>query len=265
MAGVGGTQIINGQTYTQYTPEWYAAMDANKIRTAGVAGTAAGTAGGDAAKTELGILNGVPGSGVPGATATSSTGAAVPPTVPFGGSGGSLGGLQAAAGVAPSGGASGGSTALAPVDTSAATSAAFNAAKDQTGLETSGALTGLRSALAGRGMLGSGAEVGGTTGVINEGQAELGNASRANATTQAGIAQTEALANQSANVTTRGQDVNAEEAAYQGQVAQRGQDIAATTAANSLAMQSTLQQAALRQQVLTGLLSAIGPSSSPTY
>ncbi len=262
MAGVGNTQIINGQTYTQYTPQWYAAMDADKIRQAGVTGTAAGTAAGDAGKTELGILNGVPGSGVPGATASSSSGgAAVPPTVPFGG--GALAGIQSAAGV--SAGAPGGAPQLQHVDTTAATDAAFGAAKDQTGLETSGALTGLRSALAGRGMLGSAAEIGGTTGVIEKGQQELGAASRENATTQADIARQEATANLGADVTSRGQDINAEEAAYQGQIAQRGQDISAQTAQNSLAMQQTLQQAALRQQVLTGLMSAISPSSTPSY
>jgi|ERR1035437_664703 hypothetical protein len=187
------------------------------------------------------------------------------------GSSGALGGLKSA--IAPtvsmpggSGGAGGsGAPTVAPVDTSGATSAAFGAAKDQTGLETSGALTGLRSALGGRGMLGSGAEIGGTTSAINMGQQQLGAASRANATTQATQAETNALANQGAAVTSRGQDVTAEGNLYSGLVAQRGQDIAAQEAANTLASQQAISQATLRQDLLTGLMGAVIPKATAAY
>lgn len=45
MAGVGNQQIINGQSYTMYSPQWYDAQQQDEIRRAGVAGTAKGTYG----------------------------------------------------------------------------------------------------------------------------------------------------------------------------------------------------------------------------
>jgi len=39
----GGTQIIGGKSYEMYSPEWYAAQDANKVHNAAVSGQAAGT------------------------------------------------------------------------------------------------------------------------------------------------------------------------------------------------------------------------------
>jgi hypothetical protein len=113
-------------------------------------------------------------------------------------------------------------------------------------------------------MLGSGAEIGGTTSAINMGQQQLGAASRANATTQATQAETNALANQGAAVTQRGQDVTAEGQAYSGLVAQRGQDISAQESANTLAVQQTMQQAQLRQSILDGLLSSVSKVPAPT-
>src|SRR5712672_173404 len=75
----GRPQIINGQTYSQYSPQWYDAMRQNEITKARTAGTAAGT-GGAAALTALSQGTGVPISG----SAASSTGvgsSAVPPRI----------------------------------------------------------------------------------------------------------------------------------------------------------------------------------------
>lgn len=107
---------------------------------------------------------------------------------------------------------------VAPVDTSAAQSAAFARAKDKVGQTSSGALAGLRSSLGGRGMLGSGAESRGTASVINRGQGELGDVARSQAMTEADLAQKTATTNYEGGITQRGQDTGAA-------VATRGQDI----------------------------------------
>lgn len=233
----GGKQIIGGQTYDVYSPEWYDAMNADKIKSAGVSGTAAGTAKGNQIAAEspalMGLFgaigdklngpgaSGVPGSGVPG-------GGGVP--------GGSGGPSQVRA---PSEG-------VAPVDTSEATRGEFAHAKDQVGQETGGALTGLRSALAGRGLLGSGAESRGTTGVITKGQGQLGEVSRQQASTASELEQKNAETNYQGNVAQRGQDIT-----------QRGQDIQR----EQNVMQAQQQQASIqlqqRQMVLQGLMAAL--------
>ena len=241
MAGAGGG-IVTGASIPQ----------TGLVPAAALTGTVTGTEAGASATAYLDALKAEGLSFAPGSASSTSTSSATPPPVAYGSGGGALGGLQSAA------------QTVAPVDTTAATTAAFGAAKDQTGLETSGALTGLRSALGGRGMLGSGAEIGGTTSAINMGQQQLGAASRANATTQATQAETNALANQGAAVTQRGQDVTAEGNAFSGLVAQRGQDISAQESANSLAVQQTMQQAQLRQSILDGLLASVSKVSSPT-
>lgn len=229
MAGVGGagnmgagTQIIGGKTYSVYSPEWRAAMDADKVKTAGVEGTAQGTAAGNRLTAETPALEGLFNSINKNS---------------FGASSSSNNGLPGGSNGVPAGPAG-----VAPVDTSAATSAAFANAKDQVGQETGGALTGLRSALAGRGLLGSGAESRGTTSVITKGQGELGKTSRGQAIETADLGQKNAETN------------------YQGQVEQRGQDIAR----EQNVMQAQNQQAQLqlqqRQMVLNGLMSALSGS-----
>ena len=164
-------------------------------------------------------------------------------------SGGGYGGVTAGNQVTMGGGGAPGgpSSTLAPVDTSAAQAAQFGRAKDQVGQETSGALAGLRSSLGGRGMLGSGAESRGTSGIINAGQQQLGDTSRQAAITGSDLANQNATTNYQGGITQRGQDIGASEAAFQGGITQRGQDLAASEAA-----------AARQQQVLQGLLSALG-------
>ena len=101
---------------------------------------------------------------------------------------------------------------IGPIDTSAATSAAFGAAKDQSGQEAQASLKSLRGLMGAEGLAGSGLEAEGNKGIVEKALGEMGTASRQNATTQASNALTEAEQNQNAAITQRGQDIAAEEA-----------------------------------------------------
>lgn len=116
---------------------------------------------------------------------------------------------------------------LAPVNTSGAASAAFGRAKDQVGQTSAGAIAGLRSSLGGRGMLGSGSEGRQTAGVINAGQAQLGDVSRQQAITDATRAEHEAQTNYEGGLTQRGQDLSASNAGHLADLEARGQDLTA--------------------------------------
>jgi hypothetical protein len=252
----GGQQIIGGKQYTQYTPQWYDAMDQDKIHRATVAGTAAGS-GGKAALTALGGLIGQGGS-ASGAT----LGGGSSPTLPRigGDSGGGGGDFTQFDG----GGGTPGVGHIAPIDMTAADAAAFGAAKDKVGQTTSGALTGLRSALAGRGMLGSGAEYRGTQGIVTKGQGELGDTARTQAVNDTAMAADIAKANQASDVTQRGQDVTKRgqnmdySLGYRaGDITQRGQDINQQTANAQMQMTKSLQEAADRQKILQGIMGVL--------
>lgn len=144
-----------------------------------------------------------------------------------GASGSGLAGLQSAAGglgvsgsgagvvSAGTGGPVSGGAAIpgiGPIDTSAATSAAFGAAKDQSGQEAQASLKSLRGLMGANGLSGSGMEAEGDKGIVESALGEMGTASRQNATTQAGNALDEAKTNQAAAITQRGQDIASEEA-----------------------------------------------------
>ncbi len=116
-------------------------------------------------------------------------------------------------------------------DTSAATSAAFARAKDQTGLNTRASLTAMEDQLGASQMLGSGAEGKLTGDIIQQGQAGLNEQGREQAIQ---------------DVQTANQRANTE---YQGAITQRGQNINAAQ-----------QDAARQQQALQGLLSVINSS-----
>lgn len=212
MAGSGNSQIINGRSYEQYTPDWYAARDVNAVDQAGVKGEAFGTFGAKAIDALSPALRGL----YDATSMTSNSGA------PSGGGGVSSTPLQ-----------------IAPVDFSNANANEFARAKDQVGQETSGALTGLRSALAGRGLLGSGAESKGTASVITKGQAQLGDVSRQQAITGAESEQKNAEANLTAGVAQRGQDVVRE-----------GNQLRAQAEQANMQFQQ-------RQSVLSGIMSAL--------
>ncbi len=269
----GRKQIIGGQDYEQYSPQWYAAMEKDKINRAKVSGTAAGTAG-KAALDALGQVSGSTSSASAGSKTANTGGGGfeLPPRV---GSGGGLPDYQ----TFDSGGSGGGGTGgVSPVthisqpDQSAAEAAVFGKAKDQVGQETSGALAGLRSAMASRGLLGGQGEYRGTAGVINRGQGELGDVSRQQAVTHLGNEMDINKSNQAADLAGRGQDISAN-TARRGQnmdytlggrgqdVSQRGQDIQYAESQAQLAMTKSLQEAAQRQQILQGIMGAInGPS-----
>lgn len=282
MGQVGGgaqnSQVINGQTYIQYTPAWYAAMQAETQRQAAAQGTAAGTtvkAANDAAG--LPSLSGAPASSgsSSGSVTTSSTPYTPQPQV----TSPSLAGLTAAASAAAptSGGSNNGSGStgyahLAPVDTSAAEAASFNKAKDAVGQTTSGALTGLRSALASRGMLGSGLEERGTASAINAGAGQLGDVSRQQAVTRADEAQKNAETNFQGGITQRGQDLSKATAdnslagslaiaGQQGAITQRGQDISDRNAQKALELESAQLASQQRSTALAGLEAALKVTS----
>ncbi len=114
---------------------------------------------------------------------------------------------------------------IAPVDTTAAQSAAFARAKDQVGQTSAGALAGLRSSLASHGMLGSGSESRGTAAVVNAGQGQLGDVSRQQAIDSAANAQRTAEFNATGGITQRGQDIASADTQRGQDVTQRGQDV----------------------------------------
>jgi len=204
----------------------------------------------------LASLNGAGGSSGVGAGYTGGGSAGIPARVGAGGgtSGGTGGGGTGAGGGAYS--------TVTPVDTRAAESAAFGRAKDQVGETSQGALSGLRSALGGRGMLGSGAEYRGTANVFNKGQQQLGDVSRGLAIKGAENAQENAQTNYAGGLTQRGQNMNDAQTALSAQVAQRGQDIGAQSSANALQAQIAQANAQARQSTLNGLLSALSKGSS---
>lgn len=277
MAGSGNTQIINGVPYTIYSPAWYAAMQAESQRGAAAQGTAAGTELAAASKA-AGVPIGSSSSSSSSSTGVSSgsSGPYTPPaTVPSP----SMAGLSAAAsGAVPTSGAPAGGAShahIAPVDTTAADTAAFGRAKDQVGQEATGALTGLRSALAGRNMLGSGLEERATTAAATSAAGQLGDVSRQQAITHADTAQKNAETNFQGDVTQRGQDFQKEEAGnslagslaiagQQGAITQRGQDISDRNAQKALELEQAQLGAQQRSTALAGLEAALKVSASPS-
>jgi hypothetical protein len=256
----GRKQIIRGQEYTQYSPQWYDAMDQNKIHNAQTTGTAAGSG----AKSALDALGGLVGGGDASASASAGAGAtAVPARI---GGGAPMPSFESFDG-------GGGSAAAAPhaqldqAKMDAMEAATFGRAKDKVGQTTTGALAGLRSALAGRGMLGGGGEYRGTAAVAQRGQGELGDTVREQAIHSADMNLDLEKTNLGADVAQRGQDLSTSTArrgqnmdyasGYRGQdIQQRGQDIQAQEAAATLAQTKSLAEAARRQSILEGLMSA---------
>lgn len=176
-----------------------------------------------------------------------------------GGLTGALGGLQGAGGGAAAFG--GGSSQMQPnfasgpisavghigmPDQTGAENATFASAKDRVGQNSKAALSALNDAMAGQGMLGSGAQVQGSRDIIQSGMGELGDVRRQQAVTHAGNA------------------LDVAKMGYQGDIAQRGQNIQAQEAnarlaqeANQLAFQrqqaGTNQQLQLMSLALSGL------------
>lgn len=239
------TQTINGQSYLMYSPEWYAAMDAQKVHEGSIAGQAAGTGAGAAAKASYETK--YPGSATPPPPAPFNiaslglgAGAGAPTSAPMAGLQVSGGGGVPSAPPPPSfssfsGGASGapgggGGTPppvpqIAAPNTAGANANAFARAKDQVGLQTRGALTGLAGAMAGRGTVGSGVEGRGQQGIINQGQQQLGEVSREQSIQDSQLAQRNAELAYSGGITQRGQDISHIDTQNSQALTGRGQDM----------------------------------------
>lgn len=232
----GGVQIIGGQRYQMYSPEWYAAQRQYATDRAGAAGTAAGTYAKNYLNTAMpgaqgafsGALSGL--QGALGGSAVAGTPAVT------GGIGGATPGLQTG------GGPVGGGGYVAPIqmaDTSAANAAAYAKAKDQVGQSSRSAIDSLRDVLGATGQLGGGAEAQATRDIVSSAAGDLGQVSRDQAQTGAELAQRTA------------------EMGYQGALTQRGQDIAAQEANARLALEARQQYLSLLQTALGGAMGGL--------
>lgn len=153
-------------------------------------------------------------------------------------------------GSASAGSPSGGRVAPVTMNTGAldaADSAAFGHAKDQAAQTASAAITGLSGELQRRGMGGAGYEGGQIGGTLSREANTIGEASRAEATNRAGVAQHVADENYTGGIAQRGQDIGSEDAKFSGGIAQRGQDIGRANAQDQLTLQS--QQLAQQKQI----------------
>jgi len=153
-------------------------------------------------------------------------------------------------------------------DTSAAQANIFARAKDKVGLQTAGSLAALRSALAGRGMLGGGGETRGAQNILTAGQAQLGDTTREQAIQEAGrltdfakMGYEGAITQRGQDITARGQDISSQESArnaaldaaktaYEGQITTRGQDITQ----RGQALQAQQANVGRKYDSVTGLL-----------
>lgn len=270
MAGVTKGQIIGGQMYKMYSPEWYAARDAQKIQQAGVSGQAAGTAAGAGITTLREAVPDLFGGGGTSSSKSTSTGTSSGSSVPrvsFPSGSGSVGGVGGGGVPMPGGGSVPSSMPrITPTDTSAADAAIFARAKDTVGDVSRGSITALRSALAGRGQLGGGGEFRGTSSIIERGMGELGDVARELAIQSSERGQERAALEFQGGITQRGQDLSAQQAAnalaarlaevaYQGEITQRGQDLAAARDAQTFSLQEQQQQ----QLILDRILNALTP------
>jgi hypothetical protein len=197
----GGTQIINGSTYSMYSPEWYQAMRDQQVRGGETAGKTAAAYTSNA----LAGLGGMGGTGMGGGA-----------TAPSGVSG--FGGT----GTGSSGGGTPASIAgLELPDQSDANAAIFAKAKDQVGQQSRAALTSLNDELGAQGQLGGGAQVQGVKDIIQSGAGELGQVSRDLATKNAEQAADFAKTRYSGGIAQRGQDIQSQEANAQLELARQ--------------------------------------------
>ncbi len=103
----------------------------------------------------------------------------------------------------------GGGAAPAGTDPTAANTATFNAAKDQTGAINRGSMTALREGGAERGILGSGLEGGGMASLLNEGTKRLADVNRQQTISGVDTQNQMANRNYAGALTKRGQDLGA--------------------------------------------------------
>ncbi len=235
--GGGPTQIINGQSYTMYSPSWYAAVDAEKMRQAQLAGQAQGTQTAAAMGPLNDILNKYsPGGSGPSGTSTTAV------YDSFGPSGTGTGGGNPGAPGSPMARVGG----LEPTDMTAANNASFATAKDKSGAVARSSLDSLRGELGATGMLGSGAEVQGTKDIISDAAGLQGQVVRDAAGKEADLRADAAKTKYAGDITQRGQDVAAQEAKARLAQEQRNADFQRQQA-------EAQNRLALLQLALTGL------------
>ena len=218
----GGTYIVPGSYKKPPGGEWDPVQQ-QWMRTPASAGQRAG-------EFTSSYLDQVPSlAGLAGSGGTSGAGG-VAGTAPVGAGG---------TGSPASGGASGAPAVPTPPDATAATSAAFAKAKDQAGQLARASLTSLSGELGATGAMGGGAQVQGTEDILGQTRNALGDVSRQQAVTQAGTAADFAKMGYEGALTTRGQDIQQQEAAAQ-------LELARSNAARQ-------QQMQMLQLALTGL------------
>lgn len=160
-------------------------------------------------------------------------------------------------------------------DNSAAQAAIFARAKDKVGLQTAGSLASLRSALAGRGMLGGGGERRGVSNILTAGQAQLGDTTREQAIQDsnrsadfAKMGYEGAISQRGQNITQRGQSIAANDAAasralsasqsdFSGRIAQRSQDMSAADSAANRSQAASLAATQARNSSVNTLLARL--------
>lgn len=218
--GMGMGQNIGGTMYTPYTPQWYAAMQADENARAGRGGTNAGTSQANeinqVSPAVQGLLNAVGGSsnnssGGGGGLSLNSG------DITLGGGAGTPngGGAPPANGGVPQ--INGGTPLadVAPVDQTAADAATFGKAKDQAGQTGRSAIDSMNGLLGATGQLGSGAQVQGTRDVVENAASGVNDVTRANAVNTAQSDLDVAKTNQATKLTERGQDISAQQAQAQ--------------------------------------------------
>ncbi len=245
------TQIINGQPYEQYSPGWYDAQRNAAIQSEGTSGTAGGTGEANYLKalspTLTGLYSAVNGSTSSGGQQTSTPGTVAYPTSSGGGS--SVGGVSSANLFGGDADRTPMAETIAPVDLTAANTAAFATAKDQAANTAAASMSGLRSALQARGMGGAGYEAGQIGQTLGREANTIGQASRDEARNEANLRAEQSIANLNAGVAQRGQTIGAQqadasrraaarEAAFSGDITQRGQDLSSSNSAAERAAQA---------------------------
>jgi hypothetical protein len=201
----GRDQIINGQTYKQYSPEWYAKMRETQVRGGSTAGQTAAAYTSEALKGFPSIAGLTGGSGSVSGASGAGGGAGTGVTGGGGGNGvPSVGGLE-----------------LPNMD--ASNSATFSRAKDAVGQQSRAALTSLNDELGAQGQIGGGAQVQGTRDIIQSGAGNLGEVSRDLAIQNSNQAADFAKTRYSGGITQRGQDIQSQEAAAQLELARQQQ------------------------------------------
>jgi hypothetical protein len=142
---------------------------------------------------------------------------------------------------------------IAGPDNTEANAAEFARAKDRVGEIGRGALTGLRSSMGARNMMGSGIEGRQTADVIQKGQGQLGEVVRDQAITNSDQDNANAVTGYHGDIQQRGQDQAAAATEYSGKITQRGQDMNAA----AQQQQFSIQQQAQQQQQLDRLLQSL--------